>query len=147
MKTFSATGPPLALDRRRAWVCVATNQLACPGLGTVMAGRRAVGSAQMAVMVAGFLLFLCPLLWVLYREIQILFQPVGDISDHLDYYRHYWWPLMLGIGLCIVAWSWSLCSGLALLRAVKMVPPLVRRVPPLIRNPQAHPKTPPLISA
>jgi hypothetical protein len=147
MKTFSAAGPFRALDRRRAWLCIATNQLACPGLGTLMAGRRMVGYIQLAMMVTGFLLFMGPLLRIIYREIQVLLQPVTDISDHLDHYRHYWWLLILGGGLCFTSWIWSGWSAVGFLKEAKKLPPPVKRVPPVIRDYAQERKTAPLISA
>ncbi len=144
MKIFSADAPRRVLDKRRAWACVAMNQLAFPGLGTLMAGRRA-GYPQAVVMVTGFLLFTGPFLWIIYRMMQALLQPNGDIGDSLDHYRHYWPWLALGGGLCGAAWVWSLWSGIAILRDVKKLPPLIQRVPPLIRE-HEH-KTPPLLSA
>ncbi len=50
-------------DRALAWI--AWNQLATPGLGTWLAGRRVTGALQMTLAFAGFLLFSAAILGLL----------------------------------------------------------------------------------
>ena len=47
--------PSKRLSQSKAWALAALNQLAFPGAGTVMAGRK-IGYAQATIMVAGFVL-------------------------------------------------------------------------------------------
>lgn len=139
MKIFSAAGQAPPLDRSRALVCVAVNQLATPGLGTIMAGRR-VGYPQLAVMVAGFGLFVAANLWNFYRLFHAAFDPNAELGDPLAA-RFSWWR-NLGLGLCLAAWLWALWSSLFILRDAQKLPPLIQRVPPLIREHDDH--VPPL---
>jgi hypothetical protein len=91
------------------------NQLAFPGLGTILAGRG-IGYAQAAIMVVGFLLVMGYLVLYLGASYRYLQTPAWTQTDFEAHYRPYLWALYDGTGLCLVAWFWSLRSSLALWR-------------------------------
>ena len=115
-KTLSAQPPPLKrYSRSNPWVWVVINQLAFPGLGTVMAGGRN-GYGQAATMLAGFFLmmnFFCRYFVAIARYLA----HSGWTDDYFHaQYRPYLWTLVMGLGLCFVAWCWALLSSIAILR-------------------------------
>ncbi len=115
MKTSSgAPSQPLS-KRPPALVWAIVNQLAFPGLGTLMMGRR-VGYAQAAIMLAGFFLTMAFLLWYLVCAGRYATNPGWDEARFVSLYRPYKWSLHWGLGLCAVAWVWALFSSLDMLR-------------------------------
>ena len=102
----------------RAWLCVITNLLAFPGLGTIMARRR-WGYAQAALTLLGFAIFMGFMVWFMARLLQV----AGDMSGDLEQFRALaWsrtWVAAAGLGLCLVSWVWALFSSLAILRAAR----------------------------
>jgi hypothetical protein len=94
------------------------NQLAFPGLGTLMMGRR-VGYAQAAIMLAGFTLTMGFLLWYLVCAGRYAVNPSWDETQFTSLYRPYKWSLYWGLGLCAVAWVWALYSSIAMVRAAR----------------------------
>ena len=101
--------------RPSPWVWVMVNQLAFPGLGTILMGRK-IGYVQAAIMVAGFILSMGFMLWYIVC--------VGRFATHQEWtqdqfhalYRPYQWSLFWGLGLCAVAWLWALFSSVSALR-------------------------------
>jgi hypothetical protein len=98
--------------REQAWV-VAIANLALPGFGTVMAGRK-VGYLQLGLSVLGvicFTVFLTYAIPHLGELLQQLSNPTDDPDDALDFLAH-WLPWMAvafaGIILCVTAWFWAL---------------------------------------
>jgi hypothetical protein len=106
--------PPKILTRQRAWACVAINQLAFPGLGTIMAGRR-VGYVQAIVMVAGFCLFVG---FMLGFFAALGHSVIGERDQPAEgYYQKWQWALWNGLALTALAWIWALVSSILMLRA------------------------------
>lgn len=103
---FSKKPPP--------WTLVLINQLAFPGLGTILAGRK-VGYAQAVLMVSGFLLSVGFMLWFIFCMVRLVFNDVSE-QEFKAQYEPYWWTLRWGLGLCAVAWLWSLWSSFWMLR-------------------------------
>ena len=121
MKTSSgAPNRPLS-KRPPAVLWAIVNQLAFPGLGTLMMGRRA-GYAQAAIMLAGFSLTMAYLLWYLVCAGRYAVTPSWDEAHFTSLYRPYKWALQWGLGLCAVAWFWALFSSIAMLRAARIAP-------------------------
>src|ERR1043166_4868547 len=98
MKTSSAQPDRRPLSRSKAWVCAVINQLAFPGMGTVMAGRRS-GYVQAAVMVAGFLLTMGFMFVFFAALIQSMVQGVGSDTLYKQLFHHYGWAGLSGLGL------------------------------------------------
>lgn len=98
--------------RERAWG-VAIANLALPGFGTVMAGRK-VGYFQLGLSVLGvicFTVFLTYAIPHLGELLQQLSNPTDDPDAALEFLAH-WLPWMAvafaGIILCVTAWCWAL---------------------------------------
>lgn len=98
------------------WVIV--NQLACPGLGTILSGRK-VGYAQTTVMVAGFILSMGYMLWYIACLLRRFAHLDWTDAEFVALYRPYRWALFWGLGLCAAAWVWSGLSSLSILREAK----------------------------
>lgn len=109
MKTSSASELRKPIDRVKAKNYLVLNLLACPGLGTVLAGRR-VGYLQLAAAVVGFGLFLGWFVW--------FFATILTRLDYPESGRWNWSVVMWGSLLFGGAWFWSLFSSLAILKAV-----------------------------
>jgi hypothetical protein len=108
--------PPRIMTRKRALACLAMNLLAFPGLGTIMA-RRWIGYVQAVVMVAGFCLFVgfMGLYFISFGRFAM------DSPDEFRaHYQPFLWALLTGLGLCLVAWLWSLLSSLLILRDARL---------------------------
>lgn len=100
------------------WVCALVNQLACPGLGTLLAGQK-VGHVQLILMLAGFgLVMLFMVKWV-----AASFRLASDLTWTEEQYqaqvRLWLWALWAGLGLCGLAWGWALASSIAIIRRFK----------------------------
>src|SRR6266852_5377399 len=113
-KIFSAPPNPKPPKRASAWVCAAINQLAFPGLGTILAGRRA-GYFQAAIMIAGFCLTMGFMLRVIFCALRGL--AAQDANHFADQWRPYAWAGKSGLALCLVAWGWALASSISIVRA------------------------------
>jgi hypothetical protein len=117
MKTSSAAGP---LDRAKARNCILLNQLATPGLGSFMAGRRLAGAGQLLVAVAGFLM-VCG--WFALTAINSYNIMVNDAEP-----RSAAWLGKAGAFTFGAAWLWALLTSVQIHRAIEETPP--PEVPP-----------------
>ncbi len=96
-------------DRDVAWGYLVANLAVCPGVGSIMAGRRIVGSLQATMALAGFLLSL----WFAYATLRDLFvmrelvMPEGRV----------FLAGLAGLGSFVAAWVWALATSLSILRA------------------------------
>ncbi len=100
------------LSRARAWTCILTNQLATPGLGSLMARRVWAGTGQLLLALAGFVLIVGWIFELCYHAfLQQLDEPVPPDSSG----RMGKWGLICFGG----SWLWSLVTSLSLLRQAK----------------------------
>ena len=99
------------MEKRWALVCAGVNVLAVPGLGSIMAGRRATGAIQMVLAIVGFALALawCSKLIALYSHAD----EAPDLAS-LPYRL-----LIAGAVMFISGWLWSLASSLQILRETR----------------------------
>src|SRR5687768_11152766 len=100
-----ASASPQHLTKSKAWTCAGLNQLACPGLGTIFAGRK-IGYLQAALMVIAFLLTLYFVFWyatTLYGGIN---DPNWDPSTFREGLKQKKWYAMGGGLLSAVSWTW-----------------------------------------
>jgi len=111
----SITDERKPLTRSRAWGCVAINQLAFPGMGTVMAGLR-IGYAQAAIMLAGFFLTMGFMICYFTSVLRLLTQLDSSDAQFEQCYRPYAWAGIYGLALCVIAWFWALFSSITILR-------------------------------
>lgn len=103
----------------RAWSYVLLNQLALPGMGTIMAQRRSSGYFQAALSLIGFAIFTGFVLWFLVGLVRTASDTYGDLGAYWSYVRSRAWIAWIGLVVCAVAWFWSLFSSLQILRAAK----------------------------
>ena len=94
------------------------NLLVCPGIGTLLGGRRA-GLMQAGAFVAGFCMLLGFVAIFFNAVTKTLLDPFADESALRVMTRPHLWLLIVGAGLSIVAWICGLLSGLSILRAAK----------------------------
>jgi len=99
------------------------NQLACPGIGTIMGGRRITGLIQAAVMIIGFALALAYGLMYLSAVYKFVLDP-GATEAKWKSLQPPLWMLLTGFGLCAVAWFWSLFSSFQILHESRRSQPL-----------------------
>jgi hypothetical protein len=103
----------MTISRRQGVTYFLVNQLACPGIGTIMAGRK-IGFVQAAVMIGGFCLTLA--FGLMYISAVYKFALDGSATE--EKWKAMQPPLWMGIGgfaLCGVAWFWSLFSSFQIL--------------------------------
>lgn len=100
------------LPRKRIISCVFMNLAVTPGLGSLMARRWAEGAGQVAVSVAGFALIM---VWF-YKVVVVQFygQFTGNVTVEPAGYIG-----VTGAVLFVVAWVWSLFTGVSLLRTAQ----------------------------
>jgi hypothetical protein len=91
------------------------NQLAFPGLGTIMAGRR-TGYLQALIMVIGFILATGYMVWFIICITRLALGETANEAEWTAQYHRYGWAGKYGLALCIVAWCWSLVSSIGILR-------------------------------
>jgi uncharacterized membrane protein (DUF485 family) len=114
---------PLTISK--AWACAAMNQLAFPGAGTVMAGRK-IGYLQSIIMVSGFLLTMYFFCWYIGSLVQAPFQ--NDWNETVFYSevaRRKWIAIIGGI-ICAAAWLWALVSSLSIVKEARGHPPILQ---------------------
>jgi hypothetical protein len=125
MKISLALGKGGPLSRQSAWGCLTAN-LALPGSGSLLAGRR-TGYVQLGLAVislAGSLIFAVRFfLWYMQHKSQMTAReddPFGALEQMWVYLK---WPL-LSIGVFAFSWIWGLLTGLGLLwQAEDKTPP------------------------
>ena len=105
----SRTAQPLS--RARVWTCILTNQLATPGLGSLMARRVWAGTGQLLLALAGFVLIV---VWFFEVMIQYYGQVTGDVPA-----RPVGWIGEIGAILFVASWLWALATSISLWRQAK----------------------------
>jgi len=106
MKPFSPSRKLVSHTTARNAVIV--NQLATPGLGSLIAGRWIAGIGQLALSVAGFIMIT---VWFFEEMIQYYGQISGNVQPHPVGWIGEW-----GAILFVVSWLWSLVTSISLLR-------------------------------
>ena len=121
----TGTAPPRLPRRKRpasAWTCTALNQLAFPGLGTILAGRR-IGYVQAAVMLLGFVLVMAFMAGWFAALFRLATESGWSEQSYHAQVCAWGWAGLAGLGLCALAWVWSLFSSIAILRQARHTPP------------------------
>lgn len=103
------------ISRAQARNAVLLNQLGTPGLGSLLAGRRVEGTLQLLIFLIGFVLF-C--LWA--------FRSLAQYYEMMSHDAPKTAPgnlglALSGVGICALAWVWSLQTGFSLLREASKV--------------------------
>lgn len=120
--------PPRIITRQRLLVCILINQLATPGMGSIMAGRRVSGVSQLSLALAGCALIVVWMFKFFYRLTMKMFDEPGRPGSPDWLWQ--WGAILFGI-----AWCWSLVTSLALWIEMKKLPdPGISPAPPRIRD-------------
>jgi 4a-hydroxytetrahydrobiopterin dehydratase len=112
MKPSSA---PKKISRTKARNAALLNQLATPGLGSLLAGRWIAGTGQLLLAIVGFTLVM---IWFAKEMVGYYGQVFSDTPTKSAT------PLTLlfaGIGIFAAAWCWSLFTSFSLLRQASRV--------------------------
>jgi hypothetical protein len=108
--------PPRILTSQRLLYCILINQLATPGLGSLLARRFVAGTGQLLLALAGFGLSTDWMLRLYYALIvQQLDQPEPPRAPD--------WMWTWGLGLFGAAWCWALATSVSLYRQAKTMSP------------------------
>ena len=100
MRTSSG-GPPL--KRSVARNCILVNQLATPGLGSIMAGYRVEGAGQILLALAGFVMIVGWFILVARSSYDALVNDVAPQSSG--------WLGRAGLFTFLAAWFWALLTS------------------------------------
>jgi 4a-hydroxytetrahydrobiopterin dehydratase len=112
MKPFSANRKPVS--RAKAKNAALLNQLATPGLGSLLCGRWFAGTGQLLLSVAGFILIM---VWFFKEMIPYYGMMFSDAQPHLPGLK----MLAAGGNLFLVAWLWSAFTSFSLMREASAV--------------------------
>lgn len=110
---FKFIHPPR--NRSEAWRCAMINQLACPGLGTIIGGQK-IGYVQAGLMLVGFFLFTGYLCWFIFHQLHLLFDMDASGQQFSQTRFDHWWIGAVGLGLCLLSWIWALGSSIQLVK-------------------------------
>ena len=99
------------LSRSAARTAVVLNQLATPGLGSLLARRWISGAGQLALSIAGFAFVV---VWFVKVMIQFYGQIQGDVAV-----KPVGWIGLTGAGVFAAAWLWSLATSVSILNEAK----------------------------
>jgi hypothetical protein len=120
MKFLQLDADPDSPTRANAWTCLTTN-LAMPGAGSLMGGRR-VGYAQLLLTLAGLALTgifgLRFIVWTLQNWSRLQDADADPLETLLMLWIAVRWAL-LGIGLFVIAVLWGLTTSLSILKRAK----------------------------
>ncbi|HVU28564.1 MAG TPA: 4a-hydroxytetrahydrobiopterin dehydratase [Verrucomicrobiae bacterium] len=107
MKPFSANRKtPSRTTARNAAI---VNQLATPGLGSLMARRWLEGIGQLILFLTGFVIFI---IWFVKQMVQYYGQITGNVPT-----QSIGWILETGATICAIAWLWAAVTSFSLIRA------------------------------
>jgi len=111
MKSFFPRPTQKPASQSAARNAALVNQLATPGLGSLMAGRWIAGIGQLVLAVAGFVM---AVVWFFEIMIQYYGQVTGDVQV-----RPVGWIGEIGATLFVASWFWALVTSISLLRQAK----------------------------
>jgi hypothetical protein len=110
MKLFFRRRRQKRLSHTNARNSALLNQLATPGLGSILAGRIMVGIGQLLLAVTGFALVIA---WIITLLIQVY--SLMDFNSQTQPHSVAWlgWA---GFGVFALAWLWALVTSFSILR-------------------------------
>ncbi len=111
MKPSSA---PKRISRAKARNAALLNQLATPGLGSVMAGRWGAGCGQLILSTGGFVLIMVWFVKEMVPYYHLMFSDTPPQSPSLKL-------LVVGAVLFVLAWLWSLVTSFSLMNEASKV--------------------------
>jgi hypothetical protein len=119
----NASPPPVT--RNRLITCILINQLATPGLGSMMARRFVSGIGQLLLAVAGSALIVVWMFQMFYRmTLQAMDEPAPHAANS--------WMWNWGLILFAASWLWSLVTSISLWMQARKLAAAEPRIPPRI---------------
>jgi len=118
MSGSSPQQPRKPLDRSTARNCALINQLATPGLGSLMARRFVAGTGQILLALGGFGMMIT---WFVLLAVQTYHQITNDLPP-----RPVGWLGGAGALVFAASWLWSLFTSLSILREARANEPQSR---------------------
>jgi 4a-hydroxytetrahydrobiopterin dehydratase len=106
---------PKKISHAKARNAALLNQLATPGLGSLLAGRWQAGTGQLLIFLAGFVLYCAWMFKYLAAYYSLMYDDAPLQTDRVK------WMLWTSVVLCVVAWCWSLVTSLSLMREASQV--------------------------
>lgn len=113
--------------RSRLQIAIIINQLATPGLGSWLAGRKIAGAGQLVFSVTGFLIFVWYFVLLMVGMVQSLRTGIEDYWP-----PSIWWKAALLT--FALSWLWAGTTSLSLYRELRSNPPSPPP-PPVLRPP------------
>ena len=128
-----SAAPKRPFSRDFAWACVMLN-ISVPGWGSLKAGRKLVGTAEMLIVFVGLVLLGVWFVEWLNRIVQSeLDNPLPPVPAH--------WLWETGIGCCVASWIWTIVTSAHLMREAKAYEKEMReKVPPRLSDLPKPPK-------
>jgi hypothetical protein len=111
MSESSPRHPPKRLSRAKARNAVIANQLATPGMGSLMAGHWVAGLGQLVLAIVGFAMLIGWFVTHIVHQYRLL---VEDVGPTLNVYG---WLGKAGGLVFAAAWLWSLLTSWQILRS------------------------------
>jgi 4a-hydroxytetrahydrobiopterin dehydratase len=105
---------PKKISYAKARNAALLNQLATPGLGSLVAGRWLAGIGQLFVFLAGFVVYCAWAFKNLSRYYGLMF---SDTAPQAVSSQMAW----IGAGLCVASWIWSLQTSISLMQGASKV--------------------------
>lgn len=96
------------VNRSEAWGCLVMNALICPGMGTLVAGRK-IGFAQIAGAGVGLLIALMAFFKLL-ADLSLI--ATGEKVPKQAFVIG-----LIGVGVFAIFWIWGLITGFSILRS------------------------------
>lgn len=124
----SGTRSSLLHGRSRLEIAIVINQLATPGLGSWIAGRKIVGAGQLVLAVAGFLMFVAYFVQLMAGVVQAL--RTGEALAWPPAAR--WQVSLLTFAL---AWLWAGITSWGIYRELRRLPVTPTTRPPVLDPP------------
>jgi hypothetical protein len=123
MKPFSSQPGQKPPSRAAARNAALVNQLATPGLGSLMAGRWLAGIGQLVLALAGFVMVV---VWFF----EVMAQYYGQVTGNVQV-RSVGWIGEIGAILFVASWLWALITSINLVRQAKADGPVEPKpIPP-----------------
>jgi hypothetical protein len=111
---------------------VLLNQLATPGLGSLMGGRKWAGLGQLALAVTGCGMFF----WWFVKTVTAYYGLIFDQQAEPPSYARWGWA---GVTVFAGSWFWALVSSIGIYRQTRAAPPVAFETkpiePPELRSP------------
>ena len=123
MNTGEENVPPKILGQSKAIYCFVVNQLATPGLGSIIAKRTFVGTGQLILALAGFFMLMG---WMFKYFWGMAQTQIGESASQ----KPYGWMGKWGLIFFGASWVWALVTSISLLRQARSELVGQQQVPP-----------------